>query len=376
MERRSRRDFLSHGAVIGTAVATASKGLSAEPKGKVHEWTMVTSWPKDFPGLYRNVMFMKNSIEKATGGQIRITVKNAGDLPNVGPLQVFDVVSKGEIAQCGHTTSYYYKDKHPAVQFYTTVPFGLNSTEAIAWLRYGDGQKLWDELYGKFGLKSFACGTTQVQMGGWFNKRIDSVEDLKGLKMRIPGLGGEILEELGVKTVNLPGNKIYDALKAGEIEATEWVGPYNDLYTKFYEVTKHYYWPGWHEPSSATEFMMNKKAWEALSPELQAVVEHCCNSGYFDMISDYALNNGKALVTLVNQHKVKLERFPDRVLAAVGKIAKEKLEKLAKFDDITGRIYRSFSDFRRDAVWWNKIGEEGYSLARSLTFTENERTSH
>ncbi|MCF6290577.1 MAG: TRAP transporter substrate-binding protein [Desulfobacterales bacterium] len=363
-----RRDFIKK---VGAGAAALGLAAAVDGPPAVHarqryEWKMVTSWPKNFPGLGAGPFYVARAIEAMSNGRIKITVYSAGEL--VGALDVFDTVSAGR-AEMGHSAPYYWKKKHPAVQFFCTVPFGLNAQETSGWLNYGGGQELWDELYARFNLKGFAAGNTAVQMGGWFNKLVAGVDDFKGLKMRIPGLGGEVLSRIGAETINLPGGKIYAALKSGGIDATEWVGPYNDLAAGFYEVAKYYYWPGWHEPATVIECMVNKKAYEALPLDLQAIVSHAMKAAYNDMLADYASNNNQALVTLVTKHKVQLKRFPDKVLASLGNMSREVVEEVSRYDGLSKRVYDSYNAFRKQSIWWNKIGEEGYGLARSLTFS-------
>lgn len=361
-----RRDFIKRAGAGAAALSTALLAAPATHARECHEWTMVTSWPKGFPGLGAGPFYVARALEAMSNGRIKVTVKSAGEL--VGALDVFDAVSSGK-AQLGHSAPYYWQKKHPAIQFFCTVPFGLNAQETSGWLRYGGGQELWDELYAPFNLKPFAAGNTGVQMGGWFNKKVNVTEDFKGLKMRMPGLGGEVLNRLGATTINLPGGKIYEALKSGAIDATEWVSPYNDLAARLHEAAKYYYWPGWHEPATVIECMVNKQVYDALPADLQQIVTHAMSSAYHDMLADYTRHNNEALVTLVTKHHVQLERFSDKVLAQLGKISQEVVREVAGHDKLAKKVFTSYNAFRQESVWWIKIGEEGYSLARSLTFS-------
>lgn len=363
----SRRQLIL-GTGAGLASASLVKPATAATKGKTYKWTMVTSWADGLPGLGRGPVYIKENIERMSEGRLIIDVKPAGSL--VGALEVFDAVVSGK-AQCGHSASYYWNKKHPATQFFTTVPFGLNSMETMGWLKFGGGQQLWDELYAGFGLKAFPAGNTSVQMGGWFNRRIDNVEDLRGLKMRIPGLGGEVLTQLGVQTVNIAGNKIYDALKSKEIEAAEWVSPYNDLEAKFYEVAQYYYYPGWHEPATTLEFMIKKELFDELPKDLQAIVEQVAYATYTDMLANYSANNTMALATLVQKHNVKMEKFSAQILGSLGKISRDILSAIGQQDKLSQRIYTSYYEFRKQAVWWSKISDEAYASARGALFTES-----
>ncbi|OGG98866.1 MAG: ABC transporter substrate-binding protein [Candidatus Lambdaproteobacteria bacterium RIFOXYD1_FULL_56_27] len=376
MERRTLVKAAAASVALGAAAVLAGcekkeSPVSTEPGapmlnlGKTQQWKMVTAWPKNFPGLGTGANYLAQLIESMTGGRIKVKVYGAGEL--VPAFEVFDAVAKGT-AELGHGAAYYWKGKTEAAQFFTTVPFGLNAQEMSGWIHYGGGQQLWDELYAPFGLKPFGAGNTGVQMGGWFNKEIKSIADLKGLKMRMPGLGAEVLERLGATPVNLPGGEIFQSLQSGAIDATEWVGPYNDLAFGFYKVAKYYYWPGWHEPGSVMEGLVNKKVFEALSPDLQAIITAAMRTAYEDMLAEFTARNSSALKTLVGEHKVQLKRFPDEVLKQLGQVSKEVVEGLAAKDPAAKKIYESFEAFRKSALSWTQIGEEGYSLARALTF--------
>lgn len=332
---------------------------------KTLSWKMVTTWPKNFPGLGTGANNLASLIEKMSGGRIKIKVFGAGEL--VPAFGVFDAVSQGT-AEMGHGAAYYWKGKSEAAQFFTAVPFGLNATEMNSWIRYGGGQELWDGLYQDFGVKPFATGNTGVQMGGWFNKKIESIEDFKGLKMRMPGLGASVLEKVGATPVSLPGGEIFQSLQSGAIDATEWVGPYNDLAFGFYKIAKYYYWPGWHEPGSVMELTVNQKAYQSLPADLKAIVKAATAVAYGDMLAEFTARNNQALMTLVNDHHVQLKRFSDPVLSRLGSVAKEVVEDLASKNPQAKAVYQSFESFRTNAIPWTKIGEEGFSLARSLTF--------
>ncbi|HAU01734.1 MAG TPA: ABC transporter substrate-binding protein, partial [Porticoccaceae bacterium] len=234
------------------------------------QWKLVTTWPKNFPGLGTAPENFAKNVERMSNGRLKIKVFGAGQL--VPAFEVFDAVSQGT-AQIGHGASYYWKGKVPASVFYTAVPFGLNAQEMNAWLQYGGGLELWRELYAPFNLIPFAGGNTGVQMAGWFNREINSIADLKGLKMRIPGLGGEVFTRAGGTSINLPGGELYTSMQTGVIDATEWVGPYNDLAFGFHQVAKYYYYPGWQEPGPTLELIINKAAYESLPADLQAIVE-------------------------------------------------------------------------------------------------------
>lgn len=205
-------------------------------------------------------------------------------------------------------------------------------------------------------------------MGGWFNKEINSLDDFKGLKMRMPGLGGEVLRRVGASAVSLPGGEIFPALQSGTIDATEWVGPWNDLAFGFYKITKYYYWPGFHEPGSSLEAVVNKDKYDALPKDLQEIIRICCMSEMVDTYGEFIANNNKALNTLVNEHGVQLREFPEDVLIAIGKASGEVVRESAEADETTRKIYDSFTSFRKMAIAWSRVAEQGYMNARLLPF--------
>ena len=246
------------------------------------------------------------------------------------------------------------------------MPFGLNAQEINSWIHHGGGQALWDEAYKPFNLKPLAGGNSGVQMAGWFNKKIESLEDLKGLKMRIPGMGGEVLKRLGGVPVTIPGGELFTALQTGAIDATEWVGPYNDLTFGFYKVASYYYYPGWHEPGSTIEFTINLDAWGELPADLQAIVKTAARAINQDMLDEYTARNNAALDQLVNEHSVKLERLPDEVLAELHKVSEQVAKEVAGSSDITQRIYDSFNEFRAQSQAYHDISEDAYYKARAL----------
>ena len=249
-----RRKFLKNTAIAGAAgVAASTLAAPAIAQGR-KEMIIVSTWPRDFPGLGLSAQRLAARIPVLTDG--RISVKYFASGERVGAFDSFDEVASGN-SQAYIAADYYWKGKPPGWAYFTAVPFGFTYVEMDAWMKYGGGQKLHDELAGGFGIKGFPCGNTGCQMGGWFNKEMNSASDFKGLKMRIPGLGGDVLAKLGASTVSLPGSQIYENLVSGAIDATEWVGPYNDYFMKFYEAAKYYYYPGMHEPASQLTLGIN-----------------------------------------------------------------------------------------------------------------------
>lgn len=348
-----------------TAASSDSSDTAASAEQEVYEWKMVTSWPKNFPGLGIGANNLGALIEEMSGGRIKVTVYGAGEL--VGPFEVFDAVSRGT-AELGHSAAYYWSGKNQAVQFFSSVPFGLTAQEMNGWLYYGGGMELWQKIYGKYNLIPLAAGNAGVQMGGWFNKEINSLEDLKGIKMRIPGLGGKVLNKAGGIAVSLPGGELFAALQSGAIDATEWVGPYNDLAFGFYKVARYYYYPGWHEPGTTLEGMINKDAFEALPADLQSIVLNAAKVINQDMLADFTAANNRALNILVQDHQVELRRYPQEVINELARITNEVLETTAAEDPEFKEVYDSFNKFRVEAIKWHSVSELPYLEMREKAF--------
>jgi len=358
-----RREFIKKagsGSLLAGSMVAAPAIISAEPKIK---WKMVTTWPKNFPVLGTGANMLAKLITEMTGGRIKVKVYGAKEL--VPALEVFDAVSRGT-AEMGHGAAYYWKGKSEVAQFFSTVPFGLTAQEMNGWLFYGGGMELWRELYADFNLVPAAAGNTGVQMGGWFNKEINSLNDLKGLKMRIPGMGGEVLKRAGGTPVNLPGGELYTSLQSGAIDATEWVGPYNDLAFGLYKIAKYYYYPGWHEPGTTLEAIINKKAFEALPKDLQSIVLNACKVVNQEMLSEYTARNNAALHTLVTKHKVQLRKFPDDVLRKLRDLSDEVVTEVASKDKVSKKIFKSFTQYRDQVFEWHKISEIAFMNARHM----------
>jgi TRAP-type mannitol/chloroaromatic compound transport system substrate-binding protein len=340
----------------------AEETAKVEKKVETIHWKMVTTWPKNFPGLGTSAEELAKNITKMSNGRLDVKVYAAGEL--VPALEVFDAVSRGT-AEMGHSTAYYWKGKAPAVQFFSSVPFGMTAQEFNAWLEYGGGLKLWEEVYAPFNIIPMAVGNTGAQMGGWFNKEINSLADFQGLKMRMPGLGGEVLKKVGAVTINLPGSEIFTALQTGTIDATEWVGPYNDLAFGLYKAAKYYYYPGWQEPGSAVEALINKDAFNKLPEDLQEIVRSAAQQANLGMLSEFTARNDAALTTLVNDHNVILKKFPKDLLEALRVASDETLKEVAANDPMSQKVYDSFTSFLSSVSQWHDISERAFINARA-----------
>ena len=343
------------------AEMTAAQQAPAAVKARI-ETAMVSTWPRDFPGLGTGAQRFAQRVNDMSDGRIVVEYFAGGE--RVKPFDSFDEVASGN-AQFYHGADYYWKGKHPSWAYFTSVPFGLTYTEINAWVRFGGGQELWDELAGGFGLKGLMCGNTGVQMGGWFRKEMNSADDFKGLKMRIPGLGGDVLAKLGASPVSLPGSQIYENLVSGAIDATEWVGPWNDRVMKFYEAAKYYYYPGMHEPGAMLACGVNKSFWEGLSASDRVMISAAASTENDVMMSEYNAKNGESLAKLISEQGVQLKSFSDEIYDAFGVAANEVFAEVVEHSDLARRIHESFVRARANVGAWAKISDQEYISQRN-----------
>ncbi len=328
-----------------------------------YRWRMVTTWPKNFPGLGTTVETFAGYVNDMSDGRLQIHVYGANEI--VPPMGVFDAVSNGSV-EMGHGGSYYWRGKSPAAQFFTTIPFGMNAQEMNGWLHHGGGLELWREIYAPFNLIPFAGGNTGIQMAGWFNREINRIEDLRGLKMRIPGMAGDVFNRAGGTSVNIPGGELYTALQTGVIDAAEWVGPENDLAFGFHQVAKYYYYPGWQEPGSTLEFIVNKRAFESLPKDLQAIITVAARAANQDMLDRYTARNNAALKEL-SEKGVEVRRLPDEVLQHLRNISLELYAEQAARDPLFKKVYDSYEEFLQMVTEYHKISEHTYYDVRERT---------
>jgi TRAP-type mannitol/chloroaromatic compound transport system substrate-binding protein len=352
-----RRDFLKKAGLGAAAVAATAVNAPAVLAQKTYKWKMVTTWPPKLPVLQEGADRIAKRIKEMSGGRLQIQVFAGGEL--VPPLETFQAVSDGTV-ECGTGAAYYWAGKEPACQWFAAVPFGMNAQGMAAWFYSGDGLKLWEETYAPFNIIPRPGGNTGVQMGGWFNKKIETIDDYKGLKMRIPGLGGKVVAKAGGTVILTPGGEIFTSLERGVIDATEWVGPYHDLRMGFYQAAKYYYYPGWHEPGTALEFIFNKKAYESLPKDLQHIVDAACAENDIWALAEFDANNGAALETLINKHNVKVFKFPDKVLDALRPLAREVVEEQAAKTAMAKKVNESFKKFQKVVGGWGSISEKSY----------------
>ena len=362
-----RRKFLKKvgaaGVAAGATIAT-SLPLPALAQGR-REFRMVTAWSKDLPGLSGAAGRLAQRISDMTEGQIAVRVFAAGEL--YPPFDSFDAVSRGEV-DLYHGIEAYWQNKSPAFNFFAAVPFGLTAAEMNSWIHHGGAQTLWDDLSKPFNIKPFLCGNTGAQMGGWFNKEINGRDDFKGLRMRMGGLGGEVLRNLGAATVNLPGSEILPAFQSGAIDASEWFGPWNDLTAGLYKAAKYYYYPGFHEPGTSLSLGVNLKVWESLTPAQKRIVETAAVAENAYSLAEFNARNAEALETLRTIHKVVVRKYDDATLQQIGKISGEVVAAAGGTDAMTGKVYDSFIAFRRKSMAWTKLADQAYLDSRLLPF--------
>ena len=337
-----RRGLLGAGAAAGLAAGVAAPAVA---QGATR-WNMVMPWPRLTPGVGVAAQKLAERGGAMSGGRLQIKLFAAGEL--VPPFGGFDAVQSGAV-QIAHGTPYYWAGKSPALHWFTGVPFGLMANELAAWIAYGEGGKLWREIYDGFGVVPFYAGSSGVQAGGWFRKPIETVDDLKGLKFRIAGLGGEVMRKLGAVPVAMPPGEIMQALTTGAIDAAEWIGPWNDRAFGLYKVAKHYYVPAFHEPGLGLEVIVNKEAWNELTPDLQAIVEAAASAAAAETLADFTYHNIESFGPLLAEAGVEVRGFGDPIVKAMGEAWAAVSEEYAAKDPMTRKVVDSFDAFLRKA---------------------------
>lgn len=356
-----RRDVLKLG-VAGAAGAVAAPAVARAQSGETIEWKMVMPWPKNAPGVGVGAQRIADAITAMSGGRLTVKVFAGGEL--VPPFGVFDAVSGGT-AEIGHGTPYYWQGKDQTFHYFTGVPFGLTAPEHEGWLYYGGGQELWEKAYEPFGLVPFYAGNSGMQAGGWFRKPINSLDDLSGLKIRIAGLGGEVMRRIGATAVQLPPAEIFPSMQSGALDAAEWIGPWNDLAFGLYKVAKHYYMPAFHEFGAALEVMVNREAYAALPSDLQDIVRHAAMAGAAQTYADFTYHNIVSLKPLLEKEGVTLGAFSDDIVQALGKEADAVLAEVAATSDLAGEVNASFTAYRTAATEYAKASNAVVHSMRS-----------
>jgi TRAP-type mannitol/chloroaromatic compound transport system substrate-binding protein len=377
-----RRDLLTAGAAVAAGagvVGVLAAGEKAAPAARVSDiaspninrgikqFRMATSWPKDFPGLGIMPERFADALRAMSDGTLDVKVYAAGEL--VGATECFDACQTGSVDMY-HAAEYYWQGKSKAFNFFTAVPNGMTAAEIMGWIEFGGGQALWDELSNSFNIQAFQAGNTGHQTGGWFRKEMNSLEDFRGLKIRMPGLGGEVIRRLGGSAVRLAGGEIYQALQSGSIDATEWVGPWNDLALGLYREAPYYYAPGFHEPGASLSVGINLQVWNGLSASEQAMVKVACKAANDSSLGEYTVRNGAALDTLREDHGITPRLFSQEIMARIGRISEDVVAELADADDLTARIYQSYLASRNSTRRWTEISDGRFIAARQVALDE------
>jgi TRAP-type mannitol/chloroaromatic compound transport system substrate-binding protein len=376
MKRRAIVKTISSGAIAATSVAVVGGCQNTQNQAATEQtdlanlpniqWQMATSWPPSLDTIFGGAQVLADRVAALTGGKFKITPRAAGEV--APPLEVLDVVSQGAV-QCGHSAAYYYIGKSPALAFGTTVPFGFTAQQQNAWLYEGGGLTKLQEIYAqKFNVIQFPAGNTGTQMGGWFRKEVSTLNDLKGLKMRIPGLGGQVMAKLGVTVQTLGGGEIFQALQTGAIDAAEWVGPYDDEKLGLNRVAKFYYYPGWWEPGATLEVQINLNEWNKLPPQYQEVIQTAAYESNTIMLARYDSRNNQALQSLI-ENGVQLRPYSQEILQAAEKASFALYDESAAKDADFKAVYEQWQQFRDRIYAWHKLNEGSFT---NFVYSQNK----
>lgn len=345
-----RRDLLGLGAAtLAAGTLAAPAVVKAQDK---FNWKMVTAWPKNSPGVGVNAQRVADSITAMSGGRLTVQLFAAGEL--VPPFECFDAVSSGA-AEMAHGSPYFWQGKDKAFHFFTGMPFGLFANEHMGWIWFGGGQQLWEKAYAPFGIQPFYCGSSGPQAGGWFRKEINTIDDFKGLKMRIAGLGGEVLRRVGVNVVLLPPGEIFQAMQSGTIDAAEWVGPWNDLAFGLYRVAKNYYMPSFFEFGPALELMVNKKMFDALPVDLKEIVKRAAYASAAESFADFSYHNATSLKPLLEKEGVQVRTLSDAIVKVLAKETKAAIAEIAASGAMAKEVFDSYEAYRQQAISYAKV---------------------
>jgi TRAP-type mannitol/chloroaromatic compound transport system substrate-binding protein len=355
-----RRDILAGAGSLAGVSLNIPKPAVAQTKRRLK---MVTDWPEGSPGLQSSAERLAQRINAATEGRIEVEVFGAGKF--VRALETFDAVGDG-VADMYHSADYYWERRSPAFSFFAAVPFGFTANELFAWVQYGGGQELWDALSGQFNVKPFLCCNTGTQMGGWCTREIPSLQHLKGLRYRMPGLGGEVLRRLGAIVVNVPGSDIVASLKSGAIEGSEWVGPWPDLAMGLQNVATYYYYPGFHEPGTGITLGINKRVWESFDSSTRRVIEDASAAEYTRSLAEFNAKNALWLQKLRADGVVKILKFDDSILKELYRVSRDVVAEAGSADEHAKKVYASYQQFLPSIIDWSDIAEGSILGSRRL----------
>ena len=356
MTERRRFIATAGGVVAAAAAAIEAPNVIAQPK---FQWRMSTAWTAALDVYQGSAQRLAKVVEEMSGGRFRIDVFPAGQI--MGPFECFDAASQGKI-EAFHAAGLFWDAKEPAAQWFTTVPFGLNPEGMAAWLYQGDGLKLWEETYAPFNLVPRPGNQSGPEMGGWFRKKISTMADYKGLKMRIPGLGGKVVARAGATVITLPASEIYGALERGVIDTSEYLGPHDDMILGLHRTARYYYYPGWHQPGTTTEFVFNKKAYDGLPVDLRRTLDHAAAAVQVYGLSDFHALNAIALEKLNTQFegKVKVLPLPASVLRDLKKLSAEVVREESEKSPMARKVHASFAKFQTLVGPWDHVAEGAY----------------
>jgi TRAP-type mannitol/chloroaromatic compound transport system substrate-binding protein len=352
-----KKTLLKAAVVIGLGISSIGFANVANAAGEKVRWKLAETWGPNFPVFGDASKNMARMVNEMSDGRFTIRIDSANK--HKAPFGVFDFVKNGQY-QMGHSASYYWKGKDINTLFFTTLPFGMTSPEQYAWFYHGGGMELMQKVYDKYGIMSFPGGNTGNQMGGWFKKEINSLEDLKGLKMRIPGFAGEVLAKLGASPTNIPPGELYTALERNTIDALEWVGPSLDLRMGFHKIAPYYY-TGWHEPATELQFMVNQKAYDALPKDLQKILTIAMKTASYDMYTQSTHESSINLAKILTEYpNVQIRSFPEEVMSAIRDANQSLLDEFASKDELSAEILESLKNYQKDARAWTDISDRAY----------------
>lgn len=360
-----RRTFLT-----GAVAASAATAAATLPKPAISQnrrrWRLITTWPKNLPGLGTGAQYFADQVTKCSGGRLEVRLHAAGEV--VPAFESIDAVRSGTV-EMGHGAPYYWKGKAAAAEFVSNFPFGLTAQEYNAWYFHGGGAALCDELYGEaFSAKFLVCGNTGIQFPGWSRREVNTLDDFKGLRMRMPGIAAQAMERLGAVVVNLPGPEVAPALAAGTIDWVEWNNPYGEAAFGFWRHAPYYYTPGWHECGTVLELFVNRQQWDSLEDDLKAIVEQCAYSTNVNMLSEFVARSGPVLQQFINQHKVQVKRFTDEQLKVIAGHVADIISQITARDAMAKKVFESMNKFRGEQKAYSTLTELEYLKARNLDY--------
>lgn len=368
MKRKmKRREFISKAVTTGVVASAVAASTYSAPaiSQNLRKWRFITTWPKNLPGLGTGAQYFADQVTKCSNGRLTVQLYSSGEI--VPAFESIDAVAAGTV-EMGHGAPFYWKGKAPATQFISNFPFGLTAQEYNAWYHYGGGAALCDEVYADLGCKFLVCGNTGVQHPGWSRKEINTLADFKGLKMRMPGIGGEVMRRLGAIVVDMPGSEVGAALASGLVDWVEWNNPYGEASMGFWRHAQYYYTPGWHEGGTVLETFINKDAWNDLDDDLKAIVTNCAYATNDVMLSEFQARSGPILQQFVNEHGVQIRKLSNEQLVKIGTTCGEVISELVAADPMSKRVFDSMNKFRAEQIFYSATTEQDFFRARSLDY--------